>query len=90
MLGKAITLHRDGVAQAVLLYRPEVTDELTLSVSWLRDHVTVDLSADEMEALGKRLIKGVKKVRKHQKKLAKDRFVGLDTVSDYVLRGRRK
>lgn len=90
MLGKIITLHQDGVVNATLLYRPEVSNELTLSVSWLRDHVTIDLSISEMEALGKALTKGAKKVRKYRRKLLNDRFVSLDTVSDNILKGRRK
>ena len=91
MYGKSITLHQDGVAHAALLYRPEVTDELTLSVSWLRDHVTIDLTEDEMLALAHRLTKAVKKVRKYKHKQAERRvFDSLDQVSAHIKKGRRK
>lgn len=91
MYGKSITLHQDGVAHAALLYRPEVTDELTLSVSWLRDHVTIDLTEGEMLDLAHRLTKGVKKVRKYKRKQAQKRVhKSLTAVSEYIQNGRRK
>ncbi len=90
MLGKSIILHQDGVVTAYLLYQPEVTDDLTLSVSWLRDRVAIDLEPDEMEALAKRLTKAVKKMRKHRRKLAERRvFKSLDQVSDHIRKGRK-
>jgi hypothetical protein len=90
MHGKSIRLHQDGVQSAHLLFRPEVTDELTLTVSWLRSQTAIDLTDDEMEALGRALIKGVKKIRKHKKKLAKDRFVSLEEVEARIHKGKRK
>jgi len=86
MLGKVITLHQDGVAHAVLLYRPEVTDELTLSVSWLRQNVAIELTEGELLILAAKLTKAVKKVQKHKRKLAKRRH---DPVKEFVLKGRR-
>jgi hypothetical protein len=91
MLGKSIRLHQDGVVSAYLLYHPEVTEDLTLSVKWLRDGVSIELEPDEMEALAKRLTKAVKKMRKHRRKLAERRvFDSLDSVSDYIKHGRRR
>jgi hypothetical protein len=85
MHGKSVRLHQDGVASAYLLYRPEVTEELTLVVGWLRSQTSIELEVDEMEALGKALTKAVKKIRKHKKKLAERRvFNSLDEVSAHI------
>lgn len=90
MLGKNICILQDGVHAVYLLYRPEVTEELELSVSWLRTGAVVTLDADEMEALAARLTKAVKKLRKHQKKLAKDKLVSLDQLEARIHKGKRK
>jgi hypothetical protein len=72
------------------MYRPEVTEELELSVVWLRQGTVITLSQDEMEALAKALTKGVKKMRKHRAKLAKQGRIHTDPVQEYVKHGRRR
>lgn len=90
MLGKSITIHQDGIASAHLLYQPEVTEDLRLSVNWYRDSAVLDLDVDEMELLAKRLKKAVKKMRKHRAKLAKQGRIHTDPVQEYVKHGRRR
>lgn len=90
MLGRIIRLHQDGIHNVTLMYRPEVTDELELSVSWLRSQTTVTLTEGEMADLAEKLAKAVKKMRKHKRKLAKKSLIHTDPVPEYIKHGRRR
>lgn len=89
-LGKVIQLHQDHIHNVTLMYRPEVTEELELSVSWFRERVTIMLTEGEMTDLAERLTKAVKKMRKHRAKLAKQGRIHTDPVQEYVKHGRRR
>lgn len=92
LTGKIIRIHSDGVQNVTLMYRPEVTEEIEVSVHYLRDTAVLSMDEDELEALAKSLKMGVKAIRKHKKKLAKlDRKVypSLDEVTAYIHKGRK-
>lgn len=64
MSGKNITVHSDGAQSVRVVYDPEVTEEIALECTWIRDLAVLYMSEDELESLAKHLKKAVKKVRK--------------------------
>ena len=67
-MSKHMILYQDQVSMATISWDNRVSDDYNLTLSWLRDTVTATLTPDEAEALGKNLIKAVKKLRKAQQK----------------------